>query len=211
MTVRCPRTPAWVAIFLLVSAVTRAGGLPSAAQIADAFRAIDTTGNKAISALEWETASFALFHATDKNNNNFLDPGELPRNSPAEDTFLRADTDRDGRLSVGEFMELRRSLFRIADLDHNEFLTPTEFHLFILFEHIGWQDRNQNGRIEVSEFTASLRRAFPDLDADHDGLLSPAEAPFLSPENFRRADANGDAQLSPDELIADYRSALFGG
>ena len=103
---------------LLTLALPAAHALPTAAQIRTAFAALDTTDNAAISATEWDAASFALFRAADKNNNNFIDAAELQGSLIAQDTFLRADTDRDGRLNVSEFMEPRRvpQLHRIRAL-----------------------------------------------------------------------------------------------
>src|SRR5471032_3620734 len=106
-------------LFPLALGATAARALPIAAQIKTAFDAIDTSQNGALSLDEWDHASFALFHAADKNNNNFIDADELQGSAIAQDTFLRADTDHDGRLSVGEFMEVRRALFHIADIDHD--------------------------------------------------------------------------------------------
>lgn len=181
---------------------------PTTKQIKAAFAALDTTRNEAISAEEWDTASFALFRAADKNNNNFIDADELQGSTLAQDTFLRADTNRDGRLSVGEFMELRRSLFRIADIDRNEFINPVEFELYLLMEQVGWTDRNTNGRIELSELSDSLRKAFAQLDTDTDGKLSPAEATYLSSESFAAFDTDKDGFLIVEEFIAGYRKAL---
>ncbi len=200
---------AFLAAALLLFAAPAAYALPSAEQIATAFKAIDTSANDAISPGEWDAASFALFRAADKNNNNFIDPDELKGSTIAQDTFLRADTDRDGRLSVKEFMELRRSIFQIADIDRNEYLTYIEFELLILMEQVGWNDRNRNGRIELSELSDSLRHAFDDLDTDMDRNLTPVEAAYMKPENFKKFDADHDGKLSIQEYINGYRAELI--
>jgi Ca2+-binding EF-hand superfamily protein len=201
--------PVLLAALLLTLAVPAAVAFPTATQIKTAFAALDTTGNGAISAEEWDAASFALFRVADKNNNNFIDAAELQGSALAQDTFLRADTDRDGRLSVSEFMELRRSIFRIADIDRDEFLSPVEFELMLLMEQVGWVDRNQNGRIELSELADSVRKAFEQLDTDRDGSLSPGEAAYMPAEQFKKFDKNADGKLSPAELVAGYRDALL--
>ena len=195
-------------ITLLALTAPAAHALPAAKQIKAAFSALDTTRNEAISAEEWDTASFALFRAADKNNNNFIDADELQGSTLAQDTFLRAETNRDGRLSVSEFMELRRSLFRIADIDRNDFLNPVEFELFIVMEQVGWTDRNGNGRIELSELSDSLRKAFAQLDTDTDGKLSLTEGAHLSSESFAAYDTDKDNFLIVEEFIAGYRKAL---
>lgn len=198
------------AVLLAALAVPAAQAFPTAAQIKAAFAAIDTSANAALSAEEWDAASFALFRSADKNNNNFIDAGELQGSPIAQDTFLRADTDRDGRLSVGEFMELRRTIFRVADIDRDDFLSFVEYELLIVMEQVGWTDRNQNGRIELSELADSLNKAFDLLDADHDRQLSPEEAFYLQTEVFKRFDTDADGKLSLQEFIAGYRADLLG-
>jgi len=184
---------------------------PTAAQIKTAFTALDTSHNDAIKLEEWDNASFALFHAADKNNNNFIDADELTGGAIAQDTFLRADTDHDGRLSVGEFMELRRAIFHIADIDHDDNLTFVEYELLIVMEQVGWTDRNHDGRIELSELGESLAKAFEQLDVDHDGRLSSAEASYMPSAEFNKFDKDHDGKLSSAEFIAGYRAALLSG
>lgn len=202
----------WIAaIFLMALGATAVRAMPTAMQIRAAFTAVDTSGNSAISVDEWDRASFALFHAADKNNNNFIDGDELQGSNIAQDTFLRADTDHDGRLSVGEFMELRRAIFHLADIDHDDYLVYVEFELLIVMEQVGWTDRNHNGRIELSELRGSLAKAFEQLDTDHEGKLSAAEAAYMPADEFKAFNKNRDGQLSLDEFIAGYRAALLGG
>lgn len=197
--------------FALALGAGVARALPTAAQIKTAFEAIDTTGNHALNLDEWDRASFALFHAADKNKNNFIDADELPGSAIAQDTFLQADTDHDGRLSVGEFMELRRALFRIADIDRDDNLIFVEYELLIVMEQVGWVDRNHNGRIELSELRESLAKAFEQLDTDHDGKLSAAEAAHMPAAEFQRFDKNRDGSLTLEEFVAGYRAALLSG
>jgi Ca2+-binding EF-hand superfamily protein len=201
----------WAAVFLWALSVPAVRAMPGAAPIRAAFTAVDTTGNAAISLDEWDRASFALFRAADKNNNDFIDADELQGSNIAQDTFLRADIDHDGRLSVSEFMDLRRALFQLADIDRNDNLDYVEFELLIVMEQVGWTDHNQNGRIDLSELRESLAKAFEQLDTDHDGKLSAAEAAYMPVGEFKAFDKNSDGQLSLDEFIAGYRTALLGG
>lgn len=198
-------------LLALMCGVAAARALPTAAQIKTAFEAIDTTKNSAISADEWDRAAFALFHAADKNKNDFIDPEELQSSAIAQDTFLHADTDHDGRLSVAEFMEVRRALFRIADIDRDDHLLYVEFELLIVMEQVGWVDRTRNGRIELSELRESLAAAWDQIDKNHDGFLSAGEAGYMPESQFKRFDQNHDGQLSRDEYIAGYRGVLLGG
>jgi len=193
-------------LFALAAPVARA--LPTATQVAVAFKALDATGNGEISMEEWERGSFALFRAADKNKNDFIDADELQGSSIAQDTFLRADTDHDGKLSIAEFMALRRAIFTIADIDRDDALSFVEFELLVVMEQVGWVDRNQNGRIELSELRESLTKAFEQLDGDHDGFLSTAEAVYMPPAEFKKFDRNLDGKLALDEFIAGYRLAL---
>ena len=203
---------AWlVGVFLTGLGATAARALPTAAQIQTAFTAMDTSGNGAINLEEWDHASFALFHAADKNKNDFIDADELQGSSIAQDTFLHADTNQDGRLSVSEFMALRRALFQIADIDRDDSLVYVEFELLIVMEQVGWIDRNHNGRIELSELRESLTKMFEQLDVDHDGQLTAAECTYMPAVEFKAFDKNADGQLSADEFIAGYRAALLGG
>ena len=201
----------FLAATALAALLPGARAFPRAAQIRAAFVQIDVTHNGAINPDEWDRASFALFAAADKNNDNFIDPGELTASAIAQDTFLRADTDHDGRLSVSEFMELRRAIFRIADIDRDDNLTDVEYELLIVMEQVGWTDRNHDGRIELSELRESLAKAFEQLDSNHDGRLSPAEAVFMPDREFKRFDRNHDGQLSAEEFVDGYRIALLGG
>ncbi len=201
---------ALTALFLLALALPAARAFPAAAQIKTAFAAIDTSKNSALSVEEWDAASFALFRAADKNNNNVIDAAELQGSTIAQDTFLRADTDRDGRLSVGEFMELRRTIFRVADIDRDEFLGFVEYELLIVMEQVGWTDRNQNGRIELSELGDSLDKAFEVLDTDRDRQLSAEEATHMPADWLKKFDTDANGKLSPQEFIAGYRTTLLG-
>ncbi len=198
-----------LAAFALLPPVARA--FPTAAQIRTAFTALDLSENDAIKPEEWERGSFALFHAADRNGDNFIDTTELAASGIARDTFVRADTDHDGRLSVAEFMALRRAIFRFADIDHDDNLVFVEFELLIVMERVGWTDRAHADRIEISELRESLAKAFAQLDIDHDGQLSTMEAAYMPAEEFTRFDANHDGQLSLAEFSAGYCTALLTG
>jgi Ca2+-binding EF-hand superfamily protein len=191
---------------LLFLPVARA--LPSAPEIKTAFDAIDADHNGTISLDEWEKASFALFHAADKNNDNVLDASELAGTNITQDTFALADENHDGRLSIAEFMRLRRAIFTAADIDRSGSLSFVEFELLTLLAQTGWTDRNHNGRIEPSELKAALIQAFSQLDLDHDGFLSPAETAYMSPQQFKLSDENKDGKLTQDEFVRGYLAAL---
>ncbi|HWA10626.1 MAG TPA: EF-hand domain-containing protein [Opitutaceae bacterium] len=186
----------------------RAITLPAVAEIKAAFDAIDTDHNNAISLAEWEKASFALFRAADKNNDNSLDPSELGGTTITQDTFLLIDEDHNGRLSIAEFMRLRRAVFIAADIDRDDSLTFVEFELLTLLGQTGWTDRNHNGRIEPSELKAALVQAFGLLDINHDGFLSAEEAAYMLVDQFKLSDEDHDGKLTQDEFIRGYLKAL---
>ncbi len=206
-----PRTLLSLIVLCLLAPAGRAASFPSSAQIQQAFAAVNLSGSQRITAKEWDQASFALFRAADKNNDDFIDRDELRDSNLAPDTFLRADLNRDDKLSVAEFVDLRRAMFNTADIDRTEYLTPSEFELLILMERVGWQDTNQNGRIELSELTASLIQAFDAIDADHDGFLTAGEAGYMRSEAFQLFDTNRDGKLSRDEFILGYRTEMLSG
>jgi Ca2+-binding EF-hand superfamily protein len=199
------------AVLLLIFGASAARALPTAAQVRTAFAAMDTTGNDAINLAEWDRGSFALFHTADKNKNDAIDADELRGSNIAQDTFLLADTNHDGRLSLSEFMELRRSLFHIADIDRDDSLIYVEFELLVVMEQVGWTDRDHDGRIELSELRESLTKVFEQIDVDHDGKLTTGEAAYMPAAEFRAFDKNRDGQLTVDEFVAGYRTALLGG
>lgn len=205
----------WRCAFLvscaLALAVPGLSAFPTAAKIKAAFDAVDASRNGAISRDEWDAASFALFRAADKNNDNLIDSDEIKNSSIAPDTFLRADANHDGKLSVSEFTELRRAIFATADIDRDDFLTPVEYELLVVMETVGWQDRNQNGRVDLSELGDSLAKAFDEIDTDHDGLLSLAEAAYMRPAAFKRYDTNQDGKLTREEFVTGYRTELISG
>lgn len=193
---------------LVLLPLSVAHALPTAAEISAAFKAIDTSGNGAISRAEWDQASFELFHAADKNGDNYLTPNELAGSSITQETFAIADEDRDGRLSVAEFMRLRRALFTAADIDRNDNLTLIEFELLTLLSQTGWTDRNHDGHIQPSELRESLVQAFARLDENHDNFLSPAETAYMNPARRERFDVNHDGKLSEDEFVNGYIKEL---
>ncbi len=193
-----------------LAAVSAHAAFPHAGQIRAAFVALDASRNETITEAEWQRGTDALFQASDRDHNGFIDTADLPGSAMAPDTFLRVDRDRDGRLSAAEFGELRRTLFRSADIDRNDTLDIVEYELLIVFERVGWQDRNGSERVEPSELRESLARALQELDADGDGQLSPAEAAYLRPAAFTKFDKDEDKSLTLDELVAGYRKELGG-
>lgn len=204
---RQPRRCVALLALILTTLAARAA-LPNTAQIRAAFAALDASGNAAINLEEWERGTAVLFQSADRDRNGFIDAADLPGTAIAPDTFLRVDHNRDGRLSRDEFGVLRRELFRAADIDRDDLLLIVEYELLIVFEQVGWLDRNASERIEPSELRESLTRAFQQLDLDRSGHLSPAEAAYLRPAAFAAFDSDRDQTLTLEEIVAGYRKEL---
>jgi hypothetical protein len=192
-------------LLLVTSGLPAARALPAAAQVLGALHAIDTTRNNAINRAEWQEASFALFRAADKNDDNFIDAVELKASTFSQDTFSRLDTDRDGRLGIDEFMILRREIFTTADYNRDDYVTLVEFELLMVYEAVGWQDPNEPGLLPVAQLKIVLTKLFALLDADKDGHLGKEEAAYMQPQHFQRFDQDKDGTLSQEELIMGYR------
>ena len=189
----------------LACVLPAARALPAAAEIAAALRAIDTTRNIAINRTEWQQASFALFRATDTNDNDFIDADELKTSSLAQDTFLRLDLNHDGRLSIDEFMHLRRAIFDTADFNQDDYINLVEFELLIVYEKVGWRERDEATRLPVSQLRIVLTKLFELLDQDRNGHISRDETAYMQPKRFERLDQDKDGKLTQEELIVGYR------
>lgn len=195
----------WPGVLALLACAPSLRAMPTAAQIATAFREIDTDQSNAISAAEWQQASFALFRATDKNDNDFIEAEELKASTLAPDTFLRLDADGDGRLSIEEFMHQRRAMFATADFNGNGFVSLVEFELLVVYEAVGWRERNEPAQLPVAQLRVVAEKLFKLLDQSADGYLDPTEAAYLQPARFERFDRDKDGKLSPAELASGYR------
>lgn len=184
--------------------------LPPAADIRRDFTALAGTDSpRSITSEEWETASFSLFQASDKNKDNFLDASELGAGDSAKATLATADENHDGKLSVTEFMQVRRAIFKASDMDRDDTLTYFEFELLVLLGQTGWTDVNRNGRIEVSELKDALTQAFAKLDTNHDGKLSQQdEAAYMGAAQWRLADIDKNGTLTPEEFTNGYLLSL---
>ena len=117
---------------------------------------------------------------------------------------LEADTDGDGAISLTEyqagFQEAAEQRFQSRDTDGDGLLTAEELR--------GGRDR---GELSDNVRTRFSDRVLTRLDSDDDGFVTLAEVqagrPDATSEWFTQRDANGDGQLSGDEL----RTPRFGG
>lgn len=192
-------------LLLLAAGASSLRAMPSAAQVTTAFREIDTDRSNTISAAEWQQASFALFRAADINDNDFIEKEELKASTLAPDTFLRLDADGDGRLSVEEFMHQRRAMFATADFNGNGVLSLLEFELLLVYEAVGWRERNEPAQLPVAQLRVVAEKLFKLLDQSADGYLDRTEAAYMQPARFERFDQDKDGKLSPAELASGYR------
>jgi Ca2+-binding EF-hand superfamily protein len=193
---------------LLIALNTPGMALPTATVLQQSFDRLDYNRNGGLSPVEWDQHAFAFFKATDKNNDNEIDPTEITDDTETVNSFARSDTNRDGRLSIDEFMQLRRQLFKAADINANDIIDRSEYELYRLISEAGWDDANHNSRIDLAEIRSSLRELIKQADLDQDGELSMQEANFLSPDTYARLTAEGP--LNAARLYTYYRDQLTG-
>gem|GEM_PF-555140 len=98
------------------------------------------------------------------------------------------DRDRDGAIGAYEGAEAFLFLTREADIDRDDAISAFELQRF-LGEAVAEEER------ERMEF-------FSELDQDGNGSLVPDELPEEMHGHFAAADADGDEQVSLDELLA---------
>jgi Ca2+-binding EF-hand superfamily protein len=104
--------------------------------------------------------------------------------------MMRADTNGDGTISRAEFTAQSEARFVRMDKNGDGFITADE---------IGGKGGNGPG--------GGLMAA----DTDHDGKISRAEFIAQSTERFAKLDANGDGQISGDEMKAVMERVREGG
>ncbi len=93
--------------------------------------------------------------------------------------MMRADTNGDGMISRAEFIAASDQRFARLDKNGDGFITADE-----LGDMAG---RGPGGGVMAA-------------DTDHDGKVSHAEFIALAKARFAKLDANGDGQITPDEM-----------
>ena len=106
---------------------------------------------------------------------------DAPRGGGRGGMMMRADTNGDGKISRDEFTAMTEQRFARMDKNGDGFITADE---------VGdMQGRGPGGGVMAA-------------DADHDGKVSHAEFTALAAARFTKLDANGDGQITPDEMSA---------
>ncbi|MEO9131960.1 MAG: hypothetical protein ABI240_12200, partial [Sphingomonas sp.] len=104
--------------------------------------------------------------------------------------MMRADTNGDGNISRAEFMAQAEARFARMDKNGDGFITADEMG--------GRAGRGPGGGMMAA-------------DADHDGKISRAEFMAQTAQRFTKLDANGDGQISGDEMKAMMERMREGG
>ena len=102
----------------------------SAASLQELFVKLDTNGDGAIDAQEFQLRKTELFFAQLRNLDTDMTLGPADTNL-TEEAFAEADVNGDGRLSGSEFVEARFARFERYDADDDRAITPEEFQSFL--------------------------------------------------------------------------------
>jgi len=104
-----------------------------------------------------------------------------PRGGGRGGMMMRADTNGDGMISRAEFMAQADARFARMDKNGDGVITADEMG--------GMASRGPGGGLMAA-------------DTNHDGKISRAEFEAQAAAHFAKLDANGDGQISPDEMKA---------
>ena len=124
---------------------------------------------------------------------------------PAMRLFQEADTSRDGRVTEAEAMDLLATRFAQADADRSGGVSRAE-----LGDFLRSQFRLRHANATPSDTAppraqARLDGFFRAADANGDGQVTLEELRPLALAAFRAADRNGDGALEPQELRGRHR------
>ena len=188
-------------------------GTVSAAELANApgaLKGIDRNGDGALSADEIrpEFGPGGPGGRGGRGRGGPGEPGQTPATSPDElaAMLMGFDKDSDGKLTKAELPERLQGLFDRADADKDNALTADE----IKKSATSMANPSADGRGPGREGEGRRGGRGPGgpmgrdplvatLDADRDGAISAGEIGAAA-NTLRALDANGDGQLTPDEI-----------
>jgi len=151
----------------------------------DRWAKLDTNGDGALSAQEFEAGALVRFSKADTNQDGKVTAEErsAQRDAKRQQHFAKRDTNQDGVLQASEVQKLPAELFSKLDADKSGGLSPAELQGL----------RGNHGKHEGKGAR---------VDSDGDGAVSRAEAISKARERFAKLDANGDGAVAKDELKA---------
>ena len=80
---------------MLIAFSTTGRALPDATALQQSFDRLDQNHNGSISLVEWDQHAFAFFKATDRNNDNEIDPTEITDDAETVNSPVRTRTGMD--------------------------------------------------------------------------------------------------------------------
>lgn len=147
---------------------------------------LDTDGNGAVTAEEFQAHALARWAASDENHDGKVTEEEIRRKRLLikQERFVVLDRDGSGELERSEMGDLSAEVFSRLDLDASGTLSQAELEGGLMVRSIG-------GRVSPGGLPG---------DTNGDGAVTKQEAIAAATLMMRYMDENSDGKLTPDEL-----------